>query len=118
MKSSYHWVWRAILNILKRARSEIYFVNSILRFSCIAYLFNFKGMEPKGFRCPMPCENANNATYADIPEEWMFPYDSETEEYDYCNPYKFDESMINKPCQNDSFIMEEEKFDIENCQSK
>ena len=89
-----------------------------MRFSCIAYLFNFKGMEPKGFRCPMPCENANNATYADIPEEWMFPYDSETEEYDYCNPYKFDESMINKPCQNDSFIMEEEKFDIELFQAK
>ena len=48
----------------------------------------------------------------------MFPYDSETEEYDYCNPYKFDESMTNQPCQNDSFIMEEEKFDIKNCQSK
>ena len=77
-------------------------------------------MEPKGFRCPMPCESANNATYDGIPESWMFPFDSETEEYDYCNPYKFDDSMINEQCQNDSFIMDGtgEKFDIKNCQSK
>ena len=68
----------------------------------------------------MPCESANNATYDGIPESWMFPFDSETEEYDYCNPYKFDDSMINEQCQNDSFIMDGtgEKFDIKNCQSK
>ena len=76
-------------------------------------------MEPKGFRCQLPCENANNATYGDIPEDWMFPMKSDTDdEYDYCNPYKFDDSMINEQCQNGSFIMEEEKFDPKNCQSR
>ena len=56
----------------------------------------FTGLEPEnGFRCALPCENMENATFSQISslninESYLFPPDPDDEDkFDYCKPFKY-----------------------------
>ena len=80
----------------------------------------YLGLEPKGFRCPIPkCEDPNNTTFSAIDENWLFPKSSANNDYDYCNPYKFNYSAINsEECTEKDFTKETEEFDVNRCSDR
>ena len=80
------------------------------------------GLEPRGFRCPISqCEDPNNTAYNAINEDWLFPKDYTTNDYDYCNPYNLNFSIFDDTnyyqCNAEEFTKEEGKFNL-NCSSK
>ena len=77
------------------------------------------GLEPRGFRCPISqCEDPNNTTYSAIDEDWLFPTDSNNEDYEYCEPYILSNSTINfENCTDNDFTKLTEEFNINHCSS-
>lgn len=45
------------------------------------------GLTPAEFRCPIKECDSSNATFADLDPSWLFPYDNETDSYDFCKRF-------------------------------
>ena len=77
----------------------------------------FLGLEPSGFRCQIANCDQDNATFGSLNPSWLFPYDNETEEYDYCRPYKLKEPFDGTKfkCQAEDFTTEESDFLVDSC---
>lgn len=60
--------------------------------------YSFTGLEPSnGFRCALDFES-ENATFRDLNanRSGMFPRKSESDEYDFCLPFQYEDGMFNQ----------------------